>query len=97
MHSRVDAFRRETFDSAVHLGVSALNMLGHDENSAQRAGALFIEHDEETLRLLADLWGDDKSYGVAVRQRLEDLKQVLLEDRKQDSSPGIPPQTSEAE
>ncbi|MGB1201865.1 MAG: potassium transporter, partial [Cognaticolwellia aestuarii] len=31
---------------------------------------------------LAELWGDDASYGVAVRQRMEDLKQVLQQDRQ---------------
>ena len=33
------------------------------------------------MTILADKWGDDKSYGVAVRQRTEDLKQVLQNDK----------------
>jgi monovalent cation:proton antiporter-2 (CPA2) family protein len=82
IRSNVDGFRRETFDSAIHLGVDALMLLGQDSRAAIRAGELFTGHDEESLRLLAGLWGDDKSYGVAVRQRLEDLKQVLTADRQ---------------
>jgi len=35
------------------------------------------------LRILADVWGDDKSYGIAVKQRMEDLKQVLDNDKAQ--------------
>lgn len=47
------------------------------------AGKLFSEHDEESLHKLAHLWGDDRSYGIAVKQRLEDLKQVLTDDKQQ--------------
>lgn len=78
----IDGFRRETFDSALTLGVQALKSLGVKPNQADRAGNIFREHDEATLEVLADLWGDDNSYGVAVRQRMEDLKQVLQEDKK---------------
>lgn len=37
-------------------------------------------HDEETVRQLAELWGDDQSYGVAVRERSEDVARVLQSD-----------------
>ncbi len=43
----------------------------------------FAEHDEESLEKLAKLWGDDNSYGVAVRQRLEDLQRVLADDQEE--------------
>lgn len=82
LNRKIDGFRRETFDSALNLGVDALKALGRSENSAQRAGELFAEHDEQSLVLLSELWGDDKSYGVATRQRLEDLKQVLNADQQ---------------
>ncbi|TQV87198.1 monovalent cation:proton antiporter-2 (CPA2) family protein [Aliikangiella coralliicola] len=78
----IDGFVRETFDSALNLGIDALKLLGHDEEVAKRAGELFAQHDDETLNMLSSLWGDDKSYGVAVRQRIEDLKQVLQSDLK---------------
>ncbi|MCE9686304.1 monovalent cation:proton antiporter-2 (CPA2) family protein [Shewanella sp. AS16] len=83
MQLGVDSFKRETFDSAVNLGVEALQLLGNDSASAQRAGRLFSEHDEQSLAILANLWGDDQSYGVAVKQRIEDLKQVLNRDKAQ--------------
>ncbi|SFD50241.1 monovalent cation:proton antiporter-2 (CPA2) family protein [Pseudoalteromonas denitrificans] len=79
----VTCFKRETFDSAVNLGVEALEILGNDKIDAARAGALFTDHDNASLKILADVWGDDKSYGVAVKQRSEDLKQVLTNDKAQ--------------
>lgn len=75
-------FRRETFDSAIYLGERALEALGHQHEEAKRAGKIFSNYDDESIRLLADIWGDDKRYGAAIRQRLEDLKSVLREDRK---------------
>ncbi len=83
MRSQVDGFRRETFDSALYLGVEALQLLGHDKVAAEHAGKLFTKHDEQTLAVLSELWGDDKSYGVAVRQRMEQLRQVLQADQKE--------------
>lgn len=82
MRMNIAGIRRETFDSALNLGVQALQVLGNSSELAQRAGELFMAHDEESLRILSNLWGDDKSYGVAVRQRMEDLSQVLMNDRK---------------
>ncbi len=79
----IDGFRRETFDSALHVGINTLKLLGESDERAQKAGELFAEHDEQTLEMLAKIWGDDKSYGVAVRQRMEDLKQVLQSDQQQ--------------
>ena len=81
MHIGVTTFRRETFDSALNLGVEVLTLLGNDPKSAKRAGEIFARHDQESLETLAELWGDDHSYGVAVKQRIDDLKQVLSQDK----------------
>ena len=81
MHIGVTTFKRETFDSALNLGVEALILLGNNSADASRAGEMFAQHDEESLTALAELWGDDHSYGVAVKQRIEDLKQVLSKDK----------------
>lgn len=76
----IEVFRRESFDSALNLGIDALKLLGNDEKVASRAGKIFSEHDHESMKLLAELWGDDDSYGVAVKQRKADLQQVLAKD-----------------
>ncbi|GAP75962.1 glutathione-regulated potassium-efflux system protein KefC [Pseudoalteromonas sp. SW0106-04] len=78
----IDAFNRETVDSAINLAVESLQLLGNSAPDAQRAGELFRNHDRESLLQLAELWGDDHSYGVAVRQRMDDLKHVLAQDKQ---------------
>tara|TARA_R110000824_G_scaffold52692_5_gene146342 strand:- start:20693 stop:22495 length:1803 start_codon:yes stop_codon:yes gene_type:complete len=81
MKRDIEAIRRETFDSALHLGIEALKTLGVPAEKAQRAGKLFSDHDHEALHLLSELWGDDKSYGLALQAGLEDLKLVLQNDK----------------
>ena len=81
MNIGVTVFKRETFDSALNLGIEALKVLGNDDKTAERAGKLFSDHDHESMNLLANLWGDDHSYGVAVKQRKEDLQLVLAKDK----------------
>ncbi len=85
MRIGVKTIKRETFESALGLGVSALELLGNSEESAQRAGQLFSEHDRESMHVLSEVWGDDHSYGVAVKQRMELLKQVLVSDEEEQS------------
>lgn len=82
LHLGIKTFRRETFDSALNLGIDALTALGGDRVAAERAGRLFNAHDLQTLEQLATVWGDEASYGVAMRQRLEDLSQVLQADQQ---------------
>lgn len=76
----ITSFKRETFDSALNLGVEALTLLGNSQEISERAGKLFAEHDKESMQMLVDVWGDDHSYGIAVKQRMEVLKQVLTND-----------------
>ena len=92
----IDGFRRETFDSALRLGTDALELLGINRQRAEHVAEVFAKHDEESLYKLSEIWGDDKSYGIAVRQRMEDLKQVLAEDQAQfDENPSADPSTAE--
>lgn len=81
LKTEISGFRRETFDSAIFIGTEALKILGQSEESAKRAGKLFADHDEQSLNMLADLWGDEKSYGAAIRQRTDDLRRVLESDQ----------------
>ncbi len=77
----VTVFERETFQSSISLGIEALKQLGLDEKSAKRAGAQFAEHDNQALTELAELWGDEKAYGTAVRKSLQTLRLVLESDQ----------------
>jgi glutathione-regulated potassium-efflux system ancillary protein KefC/glutathione-regulated potassium-efflux system protein KefB len=78
----IEQFEREYFHSAIALAKSALVNLGESHEQAQRIGDIFAKHDGESLNVLAKLWGDDKSYGLAVKQRTESLRQVLESDQK---------------
>ncbi|UTF59774.1 monovalent cation:proton antiporter-2 (CPA2) family protein [Gilvimarinus sp. DA14] len=86
--AEVDGLRRETFHSALKLGVDALKLLGQQSDAAERAGHLFEQHDENSLSKLAKIWGDDKSYGRAIRKNLDDLRRVLQEDQSRRSDSG---------
>ena len=81
----VKAIKRETFESALELGVSALELLGNSSEDSKRAGKLFSDHDKESMHVLSEVWGDDHSYGVAVKQRMELLQQVLISDKEDQS------------
>lgn len=83
LNAGIPTFKRELFDSALNLGVQALTMLGNSPASAERAGKLFSAHDDESLHVLAKLWGDDQSYGIAIKQRVEDLRLVLKSDAEE--------------
>ncbi|WP_404341814.1 monovalent cation:proton antiporter-2 (CPA2) family protein [Pseudoalteromonas mariniglutinosa] len=82
LNLKVAAFNRETVDSAINLAVETLELLGNSKQDAQRAGQLFRDHDRASVVQLAALWGDDHSYGVAVKQRMDDLHQVLNKDQQ---------------
>jgi len=81
----VKAIKRETFESALELGISALELLGNSPESSKRAGKLFSDHDKESMHVLSKVWGDDHSYDVAVKQRQELLQQVLVSDKEEQS------------
>ncbi len=83
MRAGVDIIVRETFDSALDMGRRALEVLGYRANQAYRAALKFKHYDEQSLHELYTVWGDDKAYGLRVRQRTEDLETLLQRDRKQ--------------
>ena len=86
MQRNVQAIRRETFHSALKLGEDALLALGDSPADAQRHAQIFGEHDQQSLEELATLWGDDKRYGQAIHQNLDNLRQVLERDKEDDDA-----------
>jgi len=71
---------RETFGSALVMGEEALKLMGYDDAHAYRVMRAFKKHDEEGLRKLYEVWGDDQAYGLRIRQYVEDLEKVLKDD-----------------
>ncbi len=77
----VETFRRDTLGSAVDLGVDALRELGFHPYRAARAGRIFIEHDEASLRSMAPHYGtDDARYVSLARQHMANLEAILRSD-----------------
>ncbi len=83
MEAGADVITRETFGSALILGEEALKLLGYDEARAYRMMRTFKQQDEEGLKKLYEVWGDDKEYGLRVRQNVEQLEKVLKEDSEE--------------
>ncbi len=83
MEAGADIITRETFGSALILGEEALKLLGYDEARAYRLMRTFKQHDEEGLQKLYEVWGDDKEYGLRVRQNIEQLEKVLKDDSEE--------------
>ena len=82
IHKGVQCLRRETFGSALQLGMDVLKQLDMSDVDVESAAKQFNEHDEKALRELAEVWGDEENYGIAVRQRMEDLRKVLQADQQ---------------
>jgi voltage-gated potassium channel Kch len=82
MAAGADAITRETFGSALIMGESAFQLLGYDAAHAYSLMRTFRRHDESGLKKLYDVWGDDKAYGLSIKQSIEDLEKVLKNDSK---------------
>jgi len=76
----VDVLQRETFDSALTMGVDALKLLGVRSYKAHRAAQTFRHHDEAALQDIAAMKGDDTAIMARSRQLASDLEQLLQAD-----------------
>jgi monovalent cation:proton antiporter-2 (CPA2) family protein len=81
LEAGVEHVYRESLDSSLRLGVEALRQLGFRSYQAHRAAARFREHDEESLRELAGLRDDRRAYVSRAREMIQDMEQMLREDR----------------
>ena len=76
----VEVVERETFGSALEMGVEALKLLGVRSYKAHRAAHTFKHHDEQALREMADIFTDEKVLVARSRQLARDLEQLLRSD-----------------
>jgi glutathione-regulated potassium-efflux system ancillary protein KefC/glutathione-regulated potassium-efflux system protein KefB len=74
------AVERETFESALRLGVGALRVLGFRAHRAHRAGALFRMHDLKAFNDLAPVAGEEERYMLAVRDSQSTMDRLLKAD-----------------
>jgi monovalent cation:proton antiporter-2 (CPA2) family protein len=88
----VQLFQRDTLGSAIHLGVDALQTLGFPEERAVRAGQIFHEHEQRSVREMAAHYGtDEEKYVSVARQHIQALEAVLHDDQR-----GHAPKTPDA-
>ncbi|WP_420403408.1 monovalent cation:proton antiporter-2 (CPA2) family protein [Nisaea sp.] len=77
------AIEREAFEGALSLGKRTLRELGLHPFRAEQKVRAFRRHDMQTVDVLRDYWagGMGKKYLNAVRERLDELMQVMRSDR----------------
>ncbi len=68
---------RETFSASLELATQLLSDLCGSAHHAEMAARIFHKHDNEVMMSLKQVWGDDASYGVTLRQSSQDLEQLL--------------------
>ncbi|MEO5959626.1 MAG: monovalent cation:proton antiporter-2 (CPA2) family protein [Opitutaceae bacterium] len=76
----VQSFYRETLGSSLDLGIDLMHSLGVDRERANRAARLFKEHDERSVRELAQYWEDDAAYFKNARLHIEAFEQMFASD-----------------
>lgn len=75
-----DAVERETFESALALGASALQKLGFRAHRAHRAAAFFRRHDRRMFEELRPMWGQEEAYILASRDAAQTMDRLLNAD-----------------
>jgi CPA2 family monovalent cation:H+ antiporter-2 len=71
---------RETFDTALRVGVDALRMLGMHGHRAHRAARTFRRADEAYLKAMAQHRNDEGTLVMSARERVRILEQILAND-----------------
>jgi monovalent cation:H+ antiporter-2, CPA2 family len=83
-----DDIIRETFDSAVRAGRSALEAMGEHPFEVEKAVRFFVRHDRETLRKLAAAWQenvdvfDNEEYVAIAKRQNEMMMDTMRSDRE---------------
>lgn len=75
-----DAVERETFESALSLGTTALQKLGFRAHRAHRAAAFFRRHDRRSFEELRPMWGQEEAYILASRDAAQTMDRLLAAD-----------------
>lgn len=81
MDRDVDALVRDTYYSSLELSRQALIALGIDAAAAERAIALFRDHDEKTLRETHAIYRDEKQLIQSQQQAADELASLFEADR----------------
>lgn len=81
MHEGITDVYRETFDSALGMGVDALRHLGFRGYQALRAARIFKQHEAQVLEdRFRSLDEDPEAYASQVRAHLSELDELIQQD-----------------
>jgi voltage-gated potassium channel Kch len=72
---------RESFGTAMDMGLQALRLMGLRGLQAQRAVQTFKEHNEKAFRELAAHFGDEKKYLSALKAKIGEADDLLKDSR----------------
>ena len=81
MEAKVEGVYRETFDTALRVGVDALRLLGQSSHRAHRAAQMFRRVDERTIVEMAAVRHDQERLMRTARDRVALLERTLAADR----------------
>ena len=73
---------RETLDSSIKMSEKALTLLGVDPYGAHRSALIFRKQEDKLMRELAQHRHNKKDYILAVREKLEDMEEIMKSDLK---------------
>ncbi|MBV9250038.1 MAG: cation:proton antiporter [Acetobacteraceae bacterium] len=82
MDRDVDGVVRDTFLSSLELAKLSLTSLGVEPDAAQRAVALFRDHDERNLVETHAIYRDEKQLIQSVQQATQELTELFESDRQ---------------
>ncbi|MCK6525973.1 NAD-binding protein, partial [Myxococcota bacterium] len=85
MEAKVEGVYRETFDTALRVGVDALRLLGQSSHRAHRAGLAFRRVDERSLVEMAAVRHDQERLMRTARERVALLERTLAADQERES------------
>lgn len=77
----VNYFKRETFDSSLHMAAASMVFLGHSPVTMRRKAKAFAEHDEQTLVKSFQFFDKEKELISFAKQSSGELEQILQDDK----------------
>ncbi|OKH14585.1 glutathione-regulated potassium-efflux system protein KefC [[Limnothrix rosea] IAM M-220] len=80
IHRKVDVIERETFESALHLGIEALKLLGFRAYRAHHDAQTFRHHDIEAMYEMAEIHEDETGLVARSNQLFDDLQEIFQSD-----------------
>ncbi|MDA0748951.1 MAG: monovalent cation:proton antiporter-2 (CPA2) family protein, partial [bacterium] len=81
-HMGADKVFRETLDSALSMGVEALQQLGFRAYQAHRAARTFKKHEDHAMAELFALWENRAAYMEQAREHVSELEQLMKSDER---------------